>query len=308
MPVGAVIGSAVVGAGSTALGASKNASAINKANQAQQESTAQQLAFQREARDENKAALSPFMTRGNAAGDQINALLGLSTGPTTDWNAFLNSEQALQDEYNQYYRGTPGSIDNLSVEDFGKLKVADDLRQHQGQAGYQGYNLQPFTTDGASSATAAYEKFKQSTGYTDRLAEGYRGVNAGYAGRRLLQSGAAQKALLRYGQSQASNEFGNYLGALTTQQNTGLAGASALAGVGQNFANNASNISQNAATAAGQAAVASANNSNSAFGSIANIAGQTAGALSSYGAGLPPITSTPYNPNAITVTRGAGFY
>lgn len=161
---------------------------------------------------------------------------------------------------------------------------------------------------GGSAATDAYNAFKQSTGYQDRLTEGYRGVNSAYAGRGLLQSGAAQKALLRYGQSQASGEFGNWLGALGNQQGVGLSGASALAGVGQSYANNMGAINQNSANFAGQAAVAQANNSNSALGSIANIAGNTVGALSSYGSGTPYIPTIPNASSNIVVNRGGGFY
>lgn len=140
-------------------------------------------------------------------------------------------------------------------------------------------------TSAQSAATNAYNLFKQSTGYQDRLQEGYRGVNSNYAASGILQSGAAQKALLQYGQQQASNEFGNYMGALGNQQGVGLSGASALAGVGQSFANSMGQISQNSANAAGQAAVAKANNSNSLIGGLSNIAGNTFGALSSYGGG-----------------------
>lgn len=225
--VAAVAIPAVVGAGASLIGSSNNNKAINASTAAQERSAAEQVALQREIYGKNEGYLSPFMSRGNAAGDTINALLGIGGTTTANGTGGVSPQQA---------------------------------------------------------ATDAYNLFKQSTGYQDRLQEGYNAVNSNYAGNGLLQSGAAQKALLRYGQSQASNEFGNYLGALGNQQGVGLSGASALAGVGQSYANNMGQISQNSANYAGQAAVARANNNNSLFGSLSGIAGNTFGSLSSYGA------------------------
>lgn len=104
-----------------------------------------------------------------------------------------------------------------------------------------------------AATDAAFNTFKDSSGYNIRLAEGAKQVTAALGSRGLLDSGAAQKSLLKYGQGFASNEFGNWLGALQGQQQIGLGAASAKAGVGQNFANatnanntNAGNASMNA--------------------------------------------------------------
>lgn len=111
-----------------------------------------------------------------------------------------------------------------------------------------------------ASADAAFDAYKGSTEYTSRLKQGQDSVLAGLGARGLLDSGAAQKALLKYGQTFGSNEFGNYMGNLQVQQNTGLSAASALAGVGQNYANavtannnNAANTVENSYLSNGQA-------------------------------------------------------
>jgi hypothetical protein len=83
---------------------------------------------------------------------------------------------------------------------------------------------------------AAFDNFRNSTGYQFRLGEGLDAVGSTYAGIGGLQSGAAMRGITDYGQNFASNEFGNYINALGSQQAVGAQSASALTGVGQNFA------------------------------------------------------------------------
>jgi hypothetical protein len=126
-----------------------------------------------------------------------------------------------------------------------------------------------------TAANSAFDAYKGSTEYTSRFNEGQRAVTAALGGKGLLDSGAAQKAILKYGQTFASNEFGNYMGNLQTQQQTGLGAASALAGNGQNYANAVSNNNNIAADIQSRAAMSNA----------ASISGGLFNALSAYGAG-----------------------
>jgi hypothetical protein len=130
---------------------------------------------------------------------------------------------------------------------------------------------------------ASLAALKQSPGYQFRLDEGNRSLNTGWAARGLLNSGAAQKAILKYGQDYASNEYGNRFNQLAQQQGVGLSAGNALAGVGTNFANSASN--QNNALASVQANAALANGQATAniYGTAANALGQIGGSfISSY--------------------------
>lgn len=186
MPIAiAIAGAAVIGAGASII--SSNHAASTAKNVATQNNALQQNIY-----NSNAARLDPYSARGNAAGEQANALLGLG-GDT-------------------------------------------------------------------ASANAGFDAYKGSTEYTSRLKQGQDSVLAGLGARGLLDSGAAQKALLKYGQTFGSNEFGTYMGNLQTQQNTGLAAASSLAGVGQNYANavtannnNAAGVQENAYLSNGQA-------------------------------------------------------
>jgi hypothetical protein len=146
--------------------------------------------------------------------------------------------------------------------------------------------------NGSTAANDAFNLFKGSSGYNFRLAEGQKSVTSALGSRGYLDSGAAQKSLLKYGQGAASNEFGNWLQALTGQQSMGLSAASAQAGVGQGYANSVSANNNNAANATGNAALSNAN----ATGQIVNGAlssfGQLAGLASSYGS-KPAMTLPP---------------
>jgi hypothetical protein len=240
----AIIGSALIAGGATVAASKKNSSAVNKATAAQQDSTAQQIAAQERARAENTAALSPWMQRGNAAGEMINAALGIGGAPGV--SALYNGGYPDAGQY-------PGT-------------VAANAPSTPQQA-----------------AASAYEAFKQSTGYQTRLTEGNRSLASNYFGGGVGQSGAAMKAALRFGQDYGSREFGNWMGMLGNQQGVGFSGASALAGVSQGFADRMGDISQNNANFMGQAAVARAQNSGALMSGLAGIAGNAIGALSSYG-------------------------
>ncbi len=83
----AVAAAGIVAAGTiggAVLGGSAQKKAASQANAAQQDATQAQLQLGRESMalnkdiyNQNKAILSPFVNRGNVAGDSINALLGL---------------------------------------------------------------------------------------------------------------------------------------------------------------------------------------------------------------------------------------
>lgn len=288
-----IIGGAIAAAGAVgaaAIGSKANSKAIKQATQAQTDSTAQQIAYQREADSYARAALNPWMTRGNLAGDTIMAALGLggnaSGGVTTP---------AVTSPYtgpNPAALTPPGGFDPALSGAY----ASNNPNQYRGDIGPMWATgdpvAQPATTTTAApaqpaqtpqqAAASAYEIFKQSTGYQSRFSEGMRALSSNYFGGGVGQSGAAVKAALRFGQDYASREFGNWLGALGNQQGLGFAGASALAGVSQGNADRLGQISQNSADATGQAAIARAQNQGALWTGVAGAAGQLAGALSSY--------------------------
>lgn len=125
----------------------------------------------------------------------------------------------------------------------------------------------------------AFDQFRASTGYDFRQQEGMNALNSGYAAKGMLQSGAAQKAAIRYGQDYGSNEFANYFNMLNGQNQLGFSGASALAGVGQNMVGQVTANNNSAGSAAANAALmkgqATANMWSGIGGSIGNVFGSS---------------------------------
>jgi len=154
---------------------------------------------------------------------------------------------------------------------------------------------------GDSAATAAaYQTYKDSTGYQASLKQGQNSVTAALGSKGLLDSGAAQKALLTYGQNAEDAKMGTYLSALQGQQNVGLTAASAQAGVSTGYANSVSANNTAASNTASNAALSNASTINSALGNSVSAYGYSQGLGSSYGSG-----TNAYGINNVT---GDGIY
>lgn len=281
---------AAIGLGLTAVGAGASALSSNAASkraaQTSQQNTASNVALARDIYGQNKATLSPFVNRGNVAGDQINALLGLGGAPAQQPQMQPNAlSQFRPTGYNASGAGDmigtargaglPYGLGDgfVTTGQFSGGAFNDTPPTQQQNPGFQ---MGGQTAQGA--ANNAFDIFRNSTGYQFRLGEGMDALNSGYAGAGTLQSGDAIRAAIEYGQNFASNEFGNYLNALGAQQAVGAGSASALAGVGQNFAGTV--IGANNANAANQM-----NAQLSRQNALGNVAGLVGGGLFQYGLG-----------------------
>lgn len=229
---GLALGAAALGAGASAISSNK---ASKRAAQTSQDTTASNNALARDIYGQNRQTLSPFVNRGNVAGNQINALLGLGgsqemggpaqVGPNAMTQFGGYSPAGYADAGMPYGIGdgfiSTGTMDGGMINATGN--TMGQMPTQTGQTATQAQN-------------AAFDNFRNSTGYQFRLGEGLDAVGSTYAGIGGLQSGAAMRGITDYGQNFASNEFGNYINALGNQQAVGAGGASALAGVGQNYA------------------------------------------------------------------------
>jgi hypothetical protein len=114
------------------------------------------------------------------------------------------------------------------------------------------------------------QDFQADPGYAFRLAEGEKAINRAGAARGLWDSGGTLKALTRYGQGLASDEFSNAYNRYnqdTTNQFNRLA---SLAGVGQTAAQQVGQAGQNFATQAGANTMAGARGAGDAMTQAAN--------------------------------------
>jgi hypothetical protein len=76
-------------------------------------------------------------------------------------------------------------------------------------------------SSGQGGGDRDYTEFYKSPGYKFRMDEGTKAVERSAASRGNLQGGRTQKDLLRYGQGQASQEFGNYMSQLQGMSEAG---------------------------------------------------------------------------------------
>lgn len=124
--------------------------------------------------------------------------------------------------------------------------------------------------------------FEADPSYAFRKAEGMKGVENSAAARGGLLSGAALKAIQKYGQDLASQEYGNAYGRFTANQTNKYNKLSGLVNTGQGAANNLTNAAGNLGnaiagniTAAGNAQAAgqvgAANAWSNALGGIGNL-------------------------------------
>jgi hypothetical protein len=122
---------------------------------------------------------------------------------------------------------------------------------------------------------------QKDPGYEFRMAEGQKALERSAAARGGLNSGAQMKALSRYGQDFASNEYTNTYNRFNADRDRRFGRLSSIAGVGQtannqvaqagqNYANQAGANSMGAANAAGAAGIASANAWGGALSNVGN--------------------------------------
>jgi hypothetical protein len=263
-------GIAAVGAiGGAVISSSAQKSAANTAAQAQQQATSQELqlgreniAFQQGIYNQNKALLTPSVQRGDVAGNQINALLGLggTQTPVAAQPAATTPAAGGIQTIPQYTQQPVGGRNAIMRFLNG---IARDRLEETGQPPVQNAPA-PQTTAPTPSATSttpatttttpmgqtaqqaasdAFNQFAHSAGIDFQLQQGTNALQQSAAARGMLQSGATLKGLQNYGQSTAlNNYFLPYMGLLQGQQATGAQSGAAIAGVGSNFGNTVSSI------------------------------------------------------------------
>jgi len=281
----ALLGSAIIGGVGSAIGASSSNKAINRATDAQVQANRDSLAVQQDIYSQNNALLSPYVERGNSAGDAINALLGLQTATasgtgapssTADFARYVAANPDLQREWQRL----AGSGQFASPADYGRWHYNNygaAENRSLGSPGTAGTATTP------TSATNAFNNYLDSAGYQFQLGEMNDAANAQFRAAGALDSGAAVKAAQERAQSLGTGFFNNYLSLLSNQQGVGLSGASAVAGVGTNYANSVTGINDNTASALGNAALTKANNTNSLLSGLTSSFGLGAGAMSRFG-------------------------
>ncbi len=280
MVAAAMIGTAVVGAGASIYSGNRAASA---AREGAEQSNDTQLAMYAQ----NRADMAPYRQVGTSALNQLAGMYGLQQAPaapagptgaaysaaapmsmqefsTTDlytpqtatanrnpkfaWRGDTLSGPTLEDQYEQYTAGFQGQ-----------------------PSGTQALTNATTPTTGATPATgkADFSQFYESPDYQFAFDQGMRGTEQSLARRGLTGSGAEMKALSRFNQGLASQQFNNYKNSLAS-----------LAGIGQTSTTQGANMGTQVASnvGAGQRAAGDARAS-----SYLNTGAAISGAADNYG-------------------------
>lgn len=256
----AVIGGAVIGAAASVYSGNKAADAAKDASK--QSSDTQRYMY-----DTTRQDMEPYRQAGTGALNQLAALYGLP----------------------QYKPQTPSQVTPQSSVS-GQLVLSAALKSGRGQSGMFGFrpqNNQPAVSSSPVSQAEPdapmegqyipagkpdYSAFYNSPDYQFAYDEGMRGTEQALARQGLTGSGAALKALTRFGQGLASQQLGNYKNSLA-----------ALAGIGQTSTSQLGQLGANAAQgiaadqrAAGDARASSYLNTGAAVSGVANSGAQYA--------------------------------
>lgn len=293
----------------------------------------------RDTRNENVALATPFYNNGVAAGNALNGLLlgtpspaptgALSPPPTPAappasgysgpplaqiMTMPRNTGQGAIDQYLSYYQSHPNedpgftNISQFHGDPFSDERAANSVLMARNAylAAHPAVTTPSGTVPAAvpasapvASALSPWDQFRNSTNYQFRYDQGLKATEDQYATKGALDSGAAEKAKITFGQNFASNEIANYMNLLAGQQNVGLSAGNAVMGVSTNATNAITAQNTNAGNTAANAALVSGNANANMWGTVGNAAGQIGGALFQYGMGQqqPRIPTTQSLPN-----------
>lgn len=267
--------------GGAALSSSATKKAANKAADTSLQTANMNNALTQQIYNKNTANLSPFMANGLQAS---NALTGMLLGPQATSPVAQTQQYGQPVAANALSGAQPMPAGFYPWDEPGHYgRTAQQVWDEQQSMAPQPMMQQPMPMQAPGTVAASvnpWDQFRNSTNYQFRFDQGQKALGHSMLGN--LESGAAGKAFINYGQNTASNELGNYMSLLANQQNMGMSGASALAGVGQNMVNNVTANNNSAGSAAANAALMAGSSNAMMYGNVANALGNVAGSVSSY--------------------------
>jgi hypothetical protein len=255
MTWGAVAGGVISVAGSM-LGGSK------EGERDAEDAQAAAFRMQEDAKREAQRQLAPYTTSGSAASQRLAAMLGIAD---PEGYADRPTLQAIMDqqEMRHFNKFGSGYDRNSNIAKQRVRAEAEFKKQMESwEAGKAEYlkNNPGSEGDGSLLRSFSNEDFVKDPGYEFRQLEGEKGLNRSLAAKGGLMSGAALKAIDRYNQDYASNEFSNAYNRDAANKARTFSFLSGTAGQGLQAASGVINANQNAANANQQAQLSTANN------------------------------------------------
>ncbi|QIM51626.1 hypothetical protein [Hydrogenophaga crocea] len=234
---GAVLGSVLGGMGSS--------SAAKKQQRAAEAATA----AQRDALTRQEQLQEPFRDAGVMANNKLLSLLGLrseadSAAMSQAFDRIYREERNIADQAHRAQYGfgfddAPSwAKSDLQTWD---QQIRDEAKKRAQTAVGSGTGGAGDSEFGSLMRDFSMADFEADPGYQFRMDEGMRGVEGGAAARGGLLSGAALKAIQKYGQGLASQEYGNAYNRYTTNQTNKYNKLAGLVSSGQGATNQLTN-------------------------------------------------------------------
>lgn len=298
---------AVVGIAGSLISSSMASDASSEASAAQQAASREAVAEQRRQYDLTRQDLAPWRDVGSQAVTRLGTLLGLgapnATGVTeaqlrasgrfgnpVQWvpgspfqapGQWVGSGDTIMQEMVTQYRYPDGSVSDQPFMQIGSGIDEDALQAELARLNALGADPEY----GSLMQDFSLADFEKDPGYEFRLSEGNKAIDRAASARGSFDSGATLKALLKYGQDFASNEFQNAWNRdasnktrkynfLAGTSGLGQTSANTLAVTGQNMANNVSDLLVGAGNARAAGIVGSSNAWQSGIQGAANSATQ----------------------------------
>ncbi|WP_051539463.1 hypothetical protein [Sulfitobacter sp. 20_GPM-1509m] len=236
--------SAIVGLGSSLIGASS----ASKAAKAQKQSADAQLALQERIYDENVGRFDPYYQSGLQNLEVLNYLNGIGGQPTFGGDP-LSIETVNTPNQSPGYSGGGKMMDFMGGGSQGNTtsyRVGDQTFDSMDAA-------QSYANANRTGGTP-YAGMQETDAYKFRVDQGIKAIDASAAARGGLYSGKTLLDAQRHGIGQANQFENDYYNRIAGQAQAGQAAAGQQAQAGQNYATGGSN----ALAAAGNAASAGA--------------------------------------------------
>ncbi len=243
-----------IGAVGSIYGASKAASAANRAGDLQYQATQDSLALQERMYNQTRADNEPFRQVGLGAAGALSSAFGLPAVSMTGGSAYTQSGTPTGGaDWNAYGASNPdvmawaqagGGDPNKPIE---QQSLAERMAYHYSNSGQKEGRALPMTQPaptGSTGTPAGYTdptavggyttpsrptmapldvslgSFRESPDYQFRFSEGERALGSMASANRGLMSGQRMKALTRYGQGMADGEYTDWRNYVTSQYNT----------------------------------------------------------------------------------------
>ena len=216
----------IIGQLANVLGGANAANAAREAAQIQAGLGREALGLQREMFERQVGLQEPFRQGGLAAQNRLMDLLGLGLSP--EQLAGLYRERVGQ-----------GGATEADFVNWARSQGVPDSRLMQarnmllGGPGAAGTGMSDF---GSAARPFSMDSFRADPGYGFRLSEGLKALERSQAARGGLMSGGTGKALQRFGQDMASQEYGNAFNRFYTEREALLNPLLSLSGRGQTSA------------------------------------------------------------------------